>query len=151
MTKTKCFEPAHVKYNRLEYEWYDHSMTKISNPYVNDSRGLYNHVWNYDNVILFELRYSKGQGPQKKRYRNRSLLFNYCARLMPTHTKACRLLIALGSVGILDIVDLLEAEDWIREIDPKKARNVWKPYIYPPYYKEVFIELVELVKEGLSV
>lgn len=156
MAKSKYFKENSAKYDQLKDEWQKNNHRKPingdwRNPYINDADDLYDGVWNYDNVVLFNHRYLERDNTRKKRYRNRSLLFNYCTRVSSGKLQACRLFIALGGVGIIDISDLLEAEEWIVEVNPANIRGAMRYNLYPPSYKPQILEMIDLVKQGISL
>ena len=142
---------THVQYQRLGWTYSNEHHYKEKNPYDNEMNGFEEVVFNYDNTVLFVHRYLNRDNIKKKQYRNHSLLFNYCRRATDTELKAILIFNSLGKLGILDIVDLIEAEDYIIDTDPLKYRNGYTyNNLYPTRYKPYFIRMLDLVKKGIT-
>ena len=142
---------THVQYQRLGWTYSNEHHYKEKNPYDNEMNGFEDVVFNYDNTVLFVYRYLDRDNIKKRQYRNHSLLFNYCRRVTDTELKAILIFISLGKLGILDVVDLIEAEDYIIDTNPSKYRNGHTSnLLYPPHYKAYFIQMLDLVKKGIT-
>ena len=141
---------AYMQYQKLGWIYSDERNYKERNPYINEMNGFEEVVFNYDNTVLFVYRYLDRDNIKKKQYRNRSLLFNYCRRVTDTELKAILIFISLGKLGILDIVDLIEAENYIVDTNPSKYGNGYTSNLYPPRHKHYFIQILDLVKNGIT-
>lgn len=101
-------------------------------------------VWNYDNVELFRVRYYRTCEAHKRHYRNTSLLYKYCKDIMKQNlVKAGRLFCMFGNLGILDIVDLIEAKNYIHQVDP----TIFTHNAFPITYKHYMIDILKLLGE----
>ena len=141
---------THMQYQKLGWTCSNEHHYKEKNPYDNEMNGFEDIVFNYDNTVLFVYRYLDRDNIKKKQYRNRSLLFNYCRRVTDTELKAILIFISLGKLGILDIVDLIEAENYIIDTNPSKYRNSYISNLYPPHHKPYFVQMLDLVKNGIT-
>ena len=141
---------THAQYQKLGWI-YSNEHYKEKNPYINEMNGFEDVVFNYDNTVLFVHRYLNRDKIRKRQYRNRSLLFNYCRRVANTELKAILIFISLGKLGILDVVDLIEAENYIVDTNPSKYGNSYTGNLYPPRHKSYFIQMLDLVKNGVTL
>jgi len=104
-------------------------------------------LYNYDNYVLFRHRYYRNTQQNNKRYKKRSLLYKYCERFTTNPISAGRLLCVFGRLGILDVVDVLEAENYIHEIDPK----IFPANEFPKAFQKIMIEICDDIKKGITI
>lgn len=140
----------HMQYQKLGWIYSNEHNYKEKNPYINEMNGFEDVVFNYDNTVLFVYRYLDRDNIKKRQYRNHSLLFNYCRRVTDTKLKAIQIFISLGKLGILDVVDLIEAENYIIDTNSSKYGNSRISNLYPPSHKPYFIQMLDLVKNGIT-
>jgi len=104
-------------------------------------------IYNSDNARLFRRRYYFNSQESNKRYKKRSLLYHYCVKHTDNNIMAGRLFCCYGNLGILDIVDVIESENYIFNVDPE----VFPVNEFPRKYKQIMIDVCNDVKEGINV
>lgn len=101
-------------------------------------------VWNYDNVEIFRVRYYRSSEGHKHRYKNTSLLYKYCKDVMNQDlVKTGKLFCLFGNLGILDVVDLIEAKNYIYQVDP----TAFAPHAFPKKYKAKMIDILKMLEK----
>ena len=104
-------------------------------------------LWNSDNSELFHKRYRNETDEHRKQYKKTSLLFYYCRVVTKNYIVASRLFNLLGTLGILSVVDVIEAENYIANLDS----DDFSMMLFPASYKKLMLDIFQKISEGITI